>query len=112
MFSDTKAAGRLQEQVRRQVQNLNGFDYGAAAELFPSRSKAAKSRAKYMRFDTAAEAVRLLVEDCRRRHCSVLTWLSMTGVSVLRKFDTSTRTPAIRWCAPRGRHADRRQSIG
>ena len=63
MFSDTKAAARVREQARRQVQNLNGFDYGAAAELFPSRSKAAKSRAKYMRFDTAAEAVRFLVEE-------------------------------------------------
>ncbi len=63
MFSDIKAAGRVREQARRQAQNLNGFDYGAPAELFPSRSKAAKSRAKYMRFDTAADALRFVIEE-------------------------------------------------
>ncbi len=64
MFADIKASARVGQQARKQVQNLNGFDYGAPAELFPSRSKAAKSRAaKYMRFDTAAEALRFVIEE-------------------------------------------------
>ncbi|HEY1541976.1 MAG TPA: hypothetical protein VGG01_06175 [Xanthobacteraceae bacterium] len=43
--------------------DLNAFDYTATAELFLSRSKAAKSRPKYKRFDTAADAVRFVVEE-------------------------------------------------
>ena len=45
------------------VRDLTGFNYGAPAELFPSRIKKSKSRTRYMRFDTAAEAVRFAVED-------------------------------------------------
>ncbi len=63
MFAGIKASA-VGRQARGQVQNLNGFDYGAPAELFPSRSKAAKSRAsKYMRFDTAAQALRFVIEE-------------------------------------------------
>ena len=28
---------RVREQARRQTRDLNGFDYGAPAELFPNR---------------------------------------------------------------------------
>ena len=41
---------------------MNLFDYDAAAELFPSRRKFRTTRAAYMRFATAAEAIRYAVE--------------------------------------------------
>ena len=40
-----------------------GFDYGAAAELFPSRIKKGRGRITYKRFDTAAEALRFAIEE-------------------------------------------------
>jgi hypothetical protein len=49
--------------AREQTRDLSGFDFNAAAELFLSRSKAAKSRPKYKRFDTAAQAVGFVVEE-------------------------------------------------
>jgi hypothetical protein len=45
------------------VRDLSGFDYGASAEFFMKRTRTAKSGPKYKRFDTAAEAVRFVVED-------------------------------------------------
>ena len=41
---------------------MSVFDYDAAAELFPSRRKFRTTRAAYMRFATAAEAIRHAVE--------------------------------------------------
>ena len=49
--------------LREQTRDLNGFDYGASAELFMNRSRKAKRLPKYKRFDTAAEAVRFVVEE-------------------------------------------------
>jgi hypothetical protein len=49
----------VQEQARKQVRDLNGFDYNAPAELFPTPSK---TNLRYKRFDTAAEALRFAVE--------------------------------------------------
>ena len=53
----------VREEARKRMQDLNGFDYGAPAELFPSRSKKGRGHVSYKRFDTAAEAVRFAVED-------------------------------------------------
>ncbi len=63
MGRDAKVDDRVGEHAREQARDLGGFDYNATAELFLSRSRAAKSRPKYKRFDTAAEAVRFVVEE-------------------------------------------------
>jgi hypothetical protein len=63
MPHDAKVDGRVRDQASRQAQGLNGFNYNAPAELFPSRSRAGKSRSRYMRFDTAAEGLRFVIEE-------------------------------------------------
>ena len=42
---------------------MNGFDYGASAELFMRSARTTKRHPKYRRFGTAAEAVRFVVEE-------------------------------------------------
>jgi hypothetical protein len=43
---------------------MMAFDYGAAAELFPTRSwKSRRQALKYRRFDSAADAIRFAIED-------------------------------------------------
>ena len=46
---------------------LVGFDYQAAAELFPARSRKQRGMA-YRRFTTAAEAIRFAVEEMPAHH--------------------------------------------
>ena len=58
-----EAISRVRELARKQVDDLNGFDYTAPAELFPSRSKKCRNQFTYKRFDTAAEAIRFAVEE-------------------------------------------------
>jgi len=41
---------------------MSQFDYASPAELFPSRRKLRTTRTTYMRFATAAEAIRYAVE--------------------------------------------------
>ena len=62
MARKSDADNRVGEHPREQTRDLAGFDYNATAELFLNRSRAAKSRPKYTRFETAAEAVRFVVE--------------------------------------------------
>ena len=57
---------RVREQASRQAKGLNRFDYNAPAELYPSRSRAGKSRFRYMQFDTAAEGLRFVIEELPR----------------------------------------------
>ncbi len=63
MSNDIKRNERVREQARKQVQDLNGFNYDASAELFPGRTMRGSVHVKYRRFDTAAEALRFAVEQ-------------------------------------------------
>ena len=63
MPHETKVADPVGKHAREQTRDLNGFDYNAAAELFLSRIRGGKGRPQYKRFDTAAEAVRFVVEE-------------------------------------------------
>jgi len=46
-----------------ETQDIDGFDYGAPAELFPTRSRKGSRPMGYRRFDRAADAVRFAIED-------------------------------------------------
>jgi hypothetical protein len=39
------------------------IDFGAPAELFPSRNRKVRSTVRYRRFDRAAEAIRFAIEE-------------------------------------------------
>ena len=56
-------AERVRDQARELPLDLSGFDYNAAAELFPTRNKRLTTQLRYRRFDTAAEAVRFAIEE-------------------------------------------------
>lgn len=42
---------------------MDKFDYAAAAELFPAKSKKSSRRVGYRRFPNAADAVRYAIEE-------------------------------------------------
>lgn len=63
MSVEVQAINRVREQARKRVEGLEGFDFDAPAELFPSRIKKGRGQVTYKRFDTAAEAIRFVIED-------------------------------------------------
>ena len=42
---------------------MDNFDYGATAELYPSRRYAKSAQQQYRRFRTAGEAIQFIMED-------------------------------------------------
>jgi hypothetical protein len=66
MSAEVQAVNRSRDMARDRIEGIEGFDYGASAELFPSRNyKNGRGRISYKRFDTAAEAIRFAIEDIR-----------------------------------------------
>ena len=63
MSHETQSLNRVRDQAQKQVRDLNGFDYNAPAELYPSRIKKGRGRVTYKRFDTAAEALQFAIEQ-------------------------------------------------
>jgi len=95
MSHAAKVNGRVREQASRQAQDLNGFDYNAQAELFPSRSRAGRSRSRYMRFETAAEGLRFVIEQLPAPVALGAFLVVDEARSASKKCDICTRTPAI-----------------
>jgi hypothetical protein len=63
MSNELQAINRVRDRARKHIEGLVGFDYGASAELFPSRSKKGRGHVTYKRFETAAEAIRFAIEE-------------------------------------------------
>ena len=63
MSHETQSLNRVRDQAQKQARDLNGFDYNAPAELYPSRIKKGRGRITYKRFDTAAQALRFAIEE-------------------------------------------------
>ena len=87
---------RVCEHARNQVQDLNGFDYSASAELFVPHTKRGKGKFTYKRFDTAAEALRCAVEEIPARASAACILRSMRRASDRKKSNTCMQTLAIR----------------
>ena len=47
---------------------MDGFDYGAPAELFPARRPKGKRTIGYQRFDRASDAIRFAIEELGPQH--------------------------------------------
>ena len=50
---------------------MDGFDYGAPAELFPARRPKGKRSIGYQRFAKASEAIRFAIEELGPQHLVV-----------------------------------------
>ena len=62
MSHETQSLNRARDQAIKQTRDLTAFDYGAPAELYPSRIKKGRGRITYKRFNTAAEALQFAIE--------------------------------------------------
>ncbi len=62
MACDSKVDDRPAGHAREQTRDLRRFDYSAPAELFLGSRMSVRSRPRYQRFDTAAEALRFVIE--------------------------------------------------
>ena len=63
MSHEVQSLNRVRDQAQKQSRDLNGFDYNAPAELYPSRIKKGRGRVTYKRFDTAAQALQFAIEE-------------------------------------------------
>lgn len=54
---------RVCEEARKQVKDLNGFDYSDSADLFVLAGKRRRGQVTYKRFDTAAQALQYAIEE-------------------------------------------------
>jgi hypothetical protein len=50
-------------RMTAEIQEAGSFDYGAPAELFPTRSRKGNHPMRYRRFAEAAEAIRFAIES-------------------------------------------------
>ena len=57
------AFGRSANDNLRSPQSAAAFDYSAPAEIFMMQARQSRSRARYRRFATAAEAIHFVVEE-------------------------------------------------
>jgi hypothetical protein len=62
MTHEIQEGDRVTARAQKEAQELIGFDFGAPAELFPSRIRKVRLHWRYKRFDTAAEAIRFAIE--------------------------------------------------
>lgn len=71
----------------------DNFDFDQAAELYPGRALSAIRHARYMRFPSAAEAIRYAVEDMSRDrlgHTSMeVDGERVEGEAILRLYQSS-----------------------
>jgi hypothetical protein len=84
----------------RQFRSLDGFDYDAAAELFPTRRRLPRRQPSgYRRFEQAAEAIRFAIEDLPSE-CLVGAFLEVDeqryGSDDIRRLYESAEYPLIR----------------
>ena len=71
----------------------SAFDFNQAAELYPGRGSQAARHERYMRFPSAAEAIRYAVEDMNRdrlKHTSMeVEDERIEGEAILRLYKSS-----------------------
>jgi hypothetical protein len=63
MSQEPQSINRARDLAVRLSREISSFDYGAPAELYPSRNRRTRGPVAYRRFDSAAEALRFAVED-------------------------------------------------
>ena len=96
MSHETQSLNRVRDQAQKQTRDLNGFDYNAPAELYPSRIKKGRGRITY---SVSTRRPKRCVSPSRKfppRYCSVRTLRSTRRGSAFRKSASSTTAQPIR----------------